>query len=552
MRDDSFSTSHYMTHMQDLEHNMDVPSDINIQGAEYRPRASSNTTTRGRPPSSHQKIVQATRHARRLYFGGFSVSTEEDKLKDFLNDIISTGLGEANDNSYILSIYLNQKKCFAFVELKSIELTSACLSLDGVLMGGLSLKVQRANEYKPDMVPPVKTVIQLDLSKIPFHDGVTNLSRGASENSTDSYSYDRMSIPYVDISMLKLGDIVLVGVSNGAEEEATHARRIIKNYLQVVRGSNPEYGVDISDINVVDAGDVQLNYDEIDTDSGRRAVQNMVARIVSAGGYPVLLGIPPGFKNKLGDSPYADDNCLLASICGVISALDANEAITQSPPPLKSQNEKSEPNVAVLSVSSKIRRICPLLLSDFRFCGSNHNGIESCDGRLRAFGLQGSQCTMDTTRHLLSRGALLTWLTRDIRVAEKRQTRSSLLLPFDKVNSNNTAVSIYTEAGKQFQEALHKLCMNRDAHLNSGMLSSPDTMKNGRSVIVSFHPDASVLGGANSQHCPLGQRCAVCGNVGAQGGEGLSPAEWLDMAVATGLQKNVSIMYIDLHFFLKY
>jgi hypothetical protein len=65
MRDESHSTPPYnMTHMQDLENNdisiLEVQSDLNINGGEYRPRSSSNTSTssRGRPPPSHQKIQQ--------------------------------------------------------------------------------------------------------------------------------------------------------------------------------------------------------------------------------------------------------------------------------------------------------------------------------------------------------------------------------------------------------------------------------------------------------------------------------------------------------------
>jgi hypothetical protein len=34
--------------------------------------------------------------------------------------------------SYVLSMYINEKKGFAFVELPTMELTTACLSLDGI------------------------------------------------------------------------------------------------------------------------------------------------------------------------------------------------------------------------------------------------------------------------------------------------------------------------------------------------------------------------------------------------------------------------------------
>ena len=47
------------------------------------------------------------------------------------------GLGLNNNSyspmcSYVLSMYINEKKGFAFVELPTMELTTACLSLDGI------------------------------------------------------------------------------------------------------------------------------------------------------------------------------------------------------------------------------------------------------------------------------------------------------------------------------------------------------------------------------------------------------------------------------------
>jgi hypothetical protein len=67
------------------------------------------------------------------------------------------GLKEEAQGSYILSMYINQKKCFAFVELNSIELTTACLELDGIIYRNSVLKVLRANEYKPELLPPSST-----------------------------------------------------------------------------------------------------------------------------------------------------------------------------------------------------------------------------------------------------------------------------------------------------------------------------------------------------------------------------------------------------------
>lgn len=51
--------------------------------------------------------------------------------------LLYIGLGLNNNSyspmySYVLSMYINEKKGFAFVELPTMELTTACLSLDGI------------------------------------------------------------------------------------------------------------------------------------------------------------------------------------------------------------------------------------------------------------------------------------------------------------------------------------------------------------------------------------------------------------------------------------
>lgn len=136
------------------------------------------------------QAFQQSRHARRIYVGGFPPNYgDEEALKFFLNSVIAKGLGEPNDNSYVLSIYVNQKKCFAFVELRAIELATACLDLDGIIYKKVVLKVLRANEYKPELIPPsmVGSPITLDLSSFSF--GIpTTASSDKINNSSSAQS----------------------------------------------------------------------------------------------------------------------------------------------------------------------------------------------------------------------------------------------------------------------------------------------------------------------------------------------------------------------------
>ncbi len=112
-----------------------------------------------------------TRHARRLYVGGLPPNVaDEELLKNFLQDVIAKALGHTKPQDYILSIYINKAKGFAFIELNSCELAAACLELDGILYKKVVLKVLRANEYKPDLVTPsmMTQKIVLDLSHFEF------------------------------------------------------------------------------------------------------------------------------------------------------------------------------------------------------------------------------------------------------------------------------------------------------------------------------------------------------------------------------------------------
>ena len=105
--------------------------------------------------------LQQTKHARRLYVGGIAPDTSEDELGSFLEETINKSVvctWDDNRNS-ILNVYINREKCFAFVEVKSIELTTACVGFDGITFisrGGVraTLRIRRPNDFKPELLPP--------------------------------------------------------------------------------------------------------------------------------------------------------------------------------------------------------------------------------------------------------------------------------------------------------------------------------------------------------------------------------------------------------------
>ena len=58
------------------------------------------------------------------------------------------------DNDPIISVYINRERRFVFLEFKTMEITTACLALDGIdVMGQGKVKVKRPNDYNAAMAP---------------------------------------------------------------------------------------------------------------------------------------------------------------------------------------------------------------------------------------------------------------------------------------------------------------------------------------------------------------------------------------------------------------
>jgi splicing factor U2AF subunit len=110
-----------------------------------------------------------TRHARRIYAGGIPPKATEDDIHNYFNDIVTRALYPAViEGGPVVKIYLNVEKCYAFVEFATIELTTACMQLDGIKFvhptGTTIIRVRRPNDYRPELLPPSNNPIpQLNL-----------------------------------------------------------------------------------------------------------------------------------------------------------------------------------------------------------------------------------------------------------------------------------------------------------------------------------------------------------------------------------------------------
>lgn len=79
-------------------------------------------------------------------------------IKNYFNDVITRALYPVRlDSPPVIGVYLNLEKSYAFVELPSIELASACIQLDGIRWdhhtGSVTLRIRRPNDYHPELVP---------------------------------------------------------------------------------------------------------------------------------------------------------------------------------------------------------------------------------------------------------------------------------------------------------------------------------------------------------------------------------------------------------------
>lgn len=310
-------------------------------------------------------VAQQTRHARRIYVGGIPpMYTDEDGLRNFLNSVLAQGLGEDNNHSYILSVYINHKKCFAFVELKSIELATACLSLDGIIFRNIVLRILRANEYKPELVPSnALKEIHLDLSQFQFgtpnapaHYSTADTEENFLEKSLDSIVCECSSLanlesnslvflgyPYEDIRRANL-NIRGLGCAYAPKCFRSSLRRYKYGSLE-----NPEYATDISKLKILDVGDILPGKSTEDT---RDNLTTSIAELLLRGVVPIVIG--------------GSNEVAYASVAGLLGV--------------------SGCSVGVVSVSAMLDT---KLLEDMRFCTlDNNKGLPTCGRRYVQFAVQ--------------------------------------------------------------------------------------------------------------------------------------------------------------------
>eukprot|EP01035_Chromulina_nebulosa_P019653 gene19653-25568_t len=506
---------------------------------------------RGKLPSTHL-VTPQTRHARRIYVGGISPNhTDEDSLRNFLNSVICKCLGDDPDSTYILSIYVNQQKCFAFVELNSIELTTACLELDGILYLNSPLKILRANEYKPELLPPPAfPPIKLNLNGLLF--GPTSVhstsvynslsqDRGAISPNLQQQTQQQISfqtpidpqidslIKYCSVNTVQRGYIAIVGfpyddgkknygyamstsglslqqqMGSNTQSKVPRgcaiASRSIRNALRKYHAgslSNPEYNVDLSNLKVVDVGDIQGNMTLVDA---YRSLGDIICEIIQRGAIPLVIGGP-------------SDLCVHLAL-GVILI--------------------SSQSIGMINISPTLDTT---LVDDSRFYNIGGNNLVSsklglgakvnCDGRYVQFAAQGSCSTIEQAKIINERGGAILWYNKDLS-NDSSPTVSPTNASINSITSSGNSNT--PDVAKIFHNTLRLISNVNDNNSPANSNNQSQAFNVTRPTCVSFSMNA-----LSAMHFPGQQQCHSVG---------LSTNNAIDIALAIGKDPNVVAFSIN-------
>jgi len=427
-------------------------------------------------------VLQQTRHARRLYVGGIpqNYANEELIIKHF-NSIISEGLGEENDSSYVNSVYINHKKCFAFVELKSMELTTACLELDGIVYHNSILKIQRANEYKPELVPgPTRPPLKLKLPSSAYLGTTAVVAPDTREQLEPRIG---TLVQQGAMANVERGSIVLLGFPYdegsrraGGNVGAASGPKVVRRHLRKVGTiQNPEYDLDLTNLRIIDIGDITVG---MAVEEAQTRLSQTVTEIIRRGAFPIVIG-------GSGDLSYYNASALMSVAGGNTGIVSVDSKLAVRPPNMEGKTHSGTP----------FRQ----LLEDTRFCSPRDGltSMPSCEGKFVAFGAQGTLCSEEQSKYIQSRGGFILWFAKDLRA------------------STVTTSSATTRSGQIFRDALRILGENP----NSG---------GRRPLFVSIRMSA--------------MSSAVCPGVDDCGSMGLNGDEALEICQTCGNDQNVVLL----------
>ncbi|VUZ57072.1 unnamed protein product [Hymenolepis diminuta] len=120
-----------------------------------------NTYNQTNPPSN------STRQARRLYIGSIPLGITPETMVAFFNTELRSRCLCQSVGDPVVCAQVNSERHFAFIELRSVEETTAALSLDGVNCLGSTLRIRRPRDYfPPGSNPSIHSISHLNANAI--------------------------------------------------------------------------------------------------------------------------------------------------------------------------------------------------------------------------------------------------------------------------------------------------------------------------------------------------------------------------------------------------
>ncbi|KAM7543259.1 hypothetical protein Aperf_G00000003912 [Anoplocephala perfoliata] len=118
-------------------------------------------------PTTPTPLSNSSRQARRLYIGSIPLGITSEAMVAFFNsELQSRGLCQSAGDPVVCA-QVNSERHFAFIELRSVEETTAALSLDGVNCLGSTLRIRRPRDYfPPGTNPSVHPISHLNANAI--------------------------------------------------------------------------------------------------------------------------------------------------------------------------------------------------------------------------------------------------------------------------------------------------------------------------------------------------------------------------------------------------
>eukprot|EP00604_Paraphysomonas_vestita_P000040 CAMPEP_0174826140 /NCGR_PEP_ID=MMETSP1107-20130205/43560_1 /TAXON_ID=36770 /ORGANISM="Paraphysomonas vestita, Strain GFlagA" /LENGTH=475 /DNA_ID=CAMNT_0016058651 /DNA_START=694 /DNA_END=2121 /DNA_ORIENTATION=+ len=247
------------------------------------------------------------------------------------------------------------------------------------------------------------------------------------------------------------GCVVLIGFPHdegakrsGITAGSAAAPSAIRFYLRKLLSSptNPEFGIDLSRIPILDVGDVPVS---LNLEDALSRLDDSITEILNRGAVPIVIG-------GSGDLAYACASGLMTSSGAPIAVVDVNSSLNMDP-------LRVEQKIEVASTNR-------LLLSDTRFCpakDTTSNGMgyfePHCEGRFVIYGAQGTLCLPDAVNFVQHRGGHVVWLTKDIRAhdvtrhSRSHYSSSSSVVSDDQENTQQAVQQFLNSFGDEIDTA---------------------------------------------------------------------------------------------------